>query len=792
MPIVQVDLEKVKDNPYQPRKGYSQKKIDEIASSIEQNGLLETPLGRRTNGDVELAFGHLRKRAFIKLKKRHPKKWLTMPVDIREMTDQDMVVFALEENLKRSDITPIDLARSVSQYLDVFPEVSETALATKLSMTQGHVSNMRRVMRLPDEILQKIDEGRITFTMGRELLIFENLTAPGKESRYSSKEKRNIEIPKDSKWLMLAAIKGIATPGSEGRYGSHPCSVDGMQKAIHDVAKGQFRPLGTTPDYGYNREEVLFNTSKAGCKSCEKAIKTHTTKSATSWCTDEKCWERHQKVHREQRAAEAKKKMQADILAKATAAEAERQAKPISQEIPAKAEPLYTLAKRGTGWIALDKTGLVIAMAHDKEQANTRAIDYFKPVATVVNPGAEDYRLNHTYRISLKPNRRPEDFIFDYTAQDLTAAVAAAGVSTEDIESVKVWKSSGKLGTAGDVSAGWSKCEEPMEKPSQAAAAAPAEDIVDTIPEEEREHARERIKQLGKGHPNYPCLTCLSVGHCDGTGVYAVSGVGESEVFACDNHMGKGDAKKVREKATLKVPAEVLALAREKAGSRAAVLDLNELRAGSYGDLKAGYVQLDNIMDRLDNPQECLETCTRGFHYAFDSKERPSWAEEHEARVLCVCTDPKCVTKKKAAHTRAINAAGQAKKNAEHSAIKQAVGATTRLDHLRMKIVVFCIMSDDRSYYSSANSAVTWWTKKLKIETTGYSDTSKLRVEVIKKLDACSEEELARHLLEYSLMKMSFSGDIARYKVQTTEFLNWLGVGVQVDKNEPGPAPERG
>lgn len=793
--IVYEPLENILDNPYQPRRGCSQKKVDEIASSIEQNGLLEIPLGRHKKGKIELAFGHVRKRAYAKLHKRNPKKWATMPVEVRDLTDEQMAVFALEENIKRSDITPIDLARSVAKYFEVFPETTETYLAGKLSFTQGHVANMRRVMRLPDEILQKIDEGRITFTMGRELLIFENLTAPGKESHWSSKEKKNIEVTKDSTWLMLAAIKCIATPGNEGRYGSHPCSVDGMQKAIHDVVKNQFRPLGTTPDYGYHREEVLFNTEKAGCKSCEKAIKTHPTKSATtSWCTDEKCWEKHQKAHREQRAAEAKKKMQADILAKAAAAEAERQAKPISQEIPAEVEPLYTLEKRGTGWIALDKASLVISMAHDKEQANARAVDYFKPVHTVANPGAEDYRLNHTYRIILKPNRRPVDFISDYTAQDLATAVAAAGVSLEDIESVKVWKSSGKIGTAGDVSAGWSKCEEPMEKPGQVVAAAPvgtpeqpAEDIVDTIPEDEREKARERIRQLRGIRKYYPCLTCLSVGHCDGTGVYSVSGAGESEVFACDNYMGKGDAKKVREKATLKVPAEVLELAREKAGSRAEVLDLNELRAGSYGDLKAGYVQLDSLLDRMDNPQECLETCTRGFHYAFDSKERPSWAQEHEARVLCVCTDPKCVSQKKAAHTRALNAAGHAKKKAEAAAIKQAIDATTRLDKVRLKVIILGLIHTTSSY-SYRDDPSDWFVAKLKIDKEavkgndyGATATSKVRAAILKKVDALSEEELARLILEYCLAKMTYTGDIQQYKVQTTEALNWLGVGVQVE-----------
>jgi ParB/RepB/Spo0J family partition protein len=789
MPIKQFDPEKVKDNPYQPRRSYSPVKVGDLASSIEQNGMLEIPIGRLVNGDKEpeIAFGHYRKRACIKLKKKNPKKWPTMAVDIRELTDQQMVVYALEENLKRSDITPIELARTVSRYFEVFEDATETALANKLSMTQGNVSNMRRVMRLPVEILQKIDDGRITFTMARELLIFENLTAPGKESRYDSKQQKQVEIPKDSLWLMREAIKIIATPGTGGRYyDSQPCTVEGMQKAIHRVIRGDFKPLGTGDDYGYHRDDILFNVEKAGCKQCESTLKTHPSKGHVCYfCTNDKCWEKKQAAHKAKRAAEAKKKMEADILAKAKAAEAERQAKPISQEIPAGkkvesamekiATSSFTTEQSGSSWIAKDDTGRVIAIGDTKKEAEIGAKGSFAPVPTVIGPPPRDYQLNYTYRITLKPGHRKPEYESDVVAQDLATAVEALGIAPEHIETVKVWKSTGKEGTGGYVQGGWGKCEEPI--PTHT----PAEDIVDSIPEGEREQARKRIAQLGKNWPNYPCLTCLAVGRCDGTGVHAVDGAGKETEFACDDYMGKGDAARVREKATLKVPKEVMELAREKAGSRAEILDLNELRSGNYY-LKPGYIQLDEIMDRIDKPEECLEQCTEGFHFAYDSRERPAWMEKEEPKVLHICTNPKCVAKKKAAFTRAVNAAGQARKNAEHAAIKKAIDATTRLDHARMKIVVICTMATDNSYYGSRDSASTWWKKKLKIDTERYIDESKLRAMLYDKLDKLSEEELARHLLEYSLLRMTYSGEMERYRVQTTEFLNWLGVGVQVDK----------
>lgn len=649
MAIEYFDPEKIKDNPYQPRRGYSSQKVDEIASSIEQNGLLQTPLGRRHNGDPELAFGHIRKRCFIKLKKKNSKKWPTMPVDIQKISDHEMAVFALEENLKRSDITPIDLARSVTKYFEVFPGTTETGLAKKLVMTQGHISNMRRVMRLPEEVLGKIDEGRITFTMARELLIFEGLSAPGKESRYSRKEEKYIDIAKDSKWLMLEAIKHIVTPGSENRYGYHPCSVDGMQKAIHDTVHGNFKPLGTGSDYGYHQEEPLFDVDKTGCKKCQSMFRTHPFKTRTCmWCANPQCWEKNQKKHKTERAAEAKKKMQEDILTRVAATETERQTKVgISQEIP------------------------------------------------------------------------------------------------------------------------------------------PAEPIVDYIPEEEGEAARERIKQLSGDPRKWPCVTCLNVGHCDGTGVHTVEGVGETEVLACDNYMGKKETKEVREKATLKVPPEIMELAREKAGSRAEILDLNELRAGYWSDLKQGYVLLDNILNIMDSSKECRETCTRGFHYAFDSKEKPSWSREQESKVSYVCTDPKCVAKKKAAYTRSLNAAGQAKKKAEMAAIKQTVAETTSLDCTRMKVLVLSQIKTSRAFYYSDDKDINWFLNKLKVKPQksdyGTADEAKTVEAVMEAIDKLSEEELAKLIVEFTLTKLTYKGDIKEYKILTTEPLNWLGIGIRTD-----------
>lgn len=293
MAIERIDLELIHDNPYQARSTYHRKDIDDLAHSIKTHGLLQVPPGRRKDGNVELGFGHLRKRAFAKLAKKDPEQWGKMPIDIRHLSDEQMALFALEENLKRRDISPLETARAVDKYLNSFLAKTETELAGYLNMTKGTVSNMRRVLRLPEKILEKIDEGRINFTQGRELIILEKL--------------------ENSEELMRTAIRGIRTEGMG--YG-HANTVEGMQASVHGVVENHCRPLDKQWE-GY-RWDILFDTRAAGCLECDKMIRTHPTKSATAhWCLDDKCWDRHQEEHREKASATAKARMEEDILKQA-------------------------------------------------------------------------------------------------------------------------------------------------------------------------------------------------------------------------------------------------------------------------------------------------------------------------------------------------------------------------------------------------------------------------------------------------------------------------------------------
>lgn len=763
MPIVNVPYDKIDDNPYQPRSSYPTTKIEELAVSIAHHGMRQIPEARENGDRYQLAFGHMRKRAFGKLIKKPPAygtpdvkdllKAKSMPLDVKEITDKQMVEFAIEENLRRTDISTMDTAKSIELYLKTFKDETVTSAAAKFNMSQPNVSNMLRVLKCPQEVLDKIDSGKINFTMARELLVFQGKQSKGEDTSWRGGQQKRT--PKDDKWLMLEAVKKVGN-----NYGC-AATVDGIKKAIYEVARYNFPALEKEGAPWRGDFEPLFDTRAASCLNCEHSIICYETKSQRRhYCTNEDCWRKKQDAHKKNAAVKAKKLADAAVKTRIAEMEQERTAAPppapISQEMApaaaAPAEATHTLKKSGDEWVAIDGRGRVISIGKDKSEADTLAKASFETVATKIHTDGEGaYTLNHTYRIMPKTGRKPDNFESDVTAQDLRTALAALGISPEDVDTAKVWKSSGKPGTADTVSAGWGKCDEPLEEEDEVAQAYKERDLAaeaespDTAPEPEPAAAA----------PTPPA-----------------------------------PAPKASKQAA--------AAAKDQAGTRAEVLDIRDISAGSYGYLKQGYVRLDGVGDPLscmEDPKECTERCTKGFHYAYDTNN-----SNDADRVYFICSNPKCVAAKKAAFTRAKNADGQAKKKAEMAAIRQAVGQTETLDKPRMLLIIEAELLGNHvrnSYSYSRDNHKETLMKLIGVKAKeGYEDNDAKLKRIREALFKKTETELAKIIVEYMLKAFVYDGDIQRYKINTGRYLQLMGLSVnperkEVDKAESGPFPKR-
>ncbi len=718
MAIEAIGLDQIHDNPYQARLTYHKKDIDELVHSIQTHGLLQVPPGRRKDGDVELAFGHLRKRAFDKLAKKDPVGFGKMPIDIKSLSDDQMAMFALEENLKRRGISPLETARAVDKYLVSFPGKTEVELAESLNMAKGTVSNMRRVLRLPEKILEKIDEGIISFHQGRELLIFE---------RFENAEN-----------LMRSSLDGLKTGN---KYYGQPNTVEGLQKSIDSVISGQCRPLDK--EWEGHRWDILFDTRAAGCLECDKMLRTHPTKSATAhYCTDAECWDRHQEERREKAAVAAKAKMEAEVINRAALVIAQEEKMPapvmidentvlVDQETFTKLEASNSCDRISEG-AAVRKPVKFEGKLYVAASSGMGKVEAYQLV-----PKEEFTGKVRTYRV---PKGREYDEYYDSLRNDPNGFYHGMLAKRGQVEHVLV---------------------------------GPPVTFV-TKEAEQKRKAIPVVADAGGVVMPVPCESCAKVDTCDRTHFHvATDGSGQ---LVCEQKVQA--AKEILPVAT-EIPEDILALVREKAGTRAEVLDLNDI---CYGDgysrrVKQGYALLDDELRLVDDPVECLERCTHGFHYAFDSKARDP------QRVLHVCSDTKCLAKKKGAFTRKVNAEGQARKKAETKAIKEAIAQVSTLGRGEIKLVLLTQIRGKHlaSYYyggDGVKKAEKWLWDKV---SAGTADLDRDTESLFKKIDKLDDVALAQLVVEFMLYYLLDHGDVGSYEIKTELPLSWLGVKIELE-----------
>jgi ParB family transcriptional regulator, chromosome partitioning protein len=170
-----IEIDKVKPNPFQPRRDFDQDRLLELAESIRMYGILQPLVVTRKEvvkpdgglaTEYELIAGERRLRASKLAGLRE------VPAIIRAKEDDDRVKLelAIIENLQREDISPVDKARAFKQLVDKFG-LTHGDVAKKVGKSREYVSNSIRILGLPEEMLVAISEGKITEGHSRPLLM---------------------------------------------------------------------------------------------------------------------------------------------------------------------------------------------------------------------------------------------------------------------------------------------------------------------------------------------------------------------------------------------------------------------------------------------------------------------------------------------------------------------------------------------------------------------------------------------------------------------------------------------
>ena len=161
--IVEIALDAIKKNPYQPRTYFNEEKLNELKESIEKNGLLQPIIVKKAVKGYYIIAGERRYRAFELLDRKE------IPAIIKEMTDEEMMVFAVLENLQREDLSALEESESYKNLMDKM-SLTQEELAKKLGKSRPYIANSLRLLKLPTEIKNKLEQGVISTAHARTLL----------------------------------------------------------------------------------------------------------------------------------------------------------------------------------------------------------------------------------------------------------------------------------------------------------------------------------------------------------------------------------------------------------------------------------------------------------------------------------------------------------------------------------------------------------------------------------------------------------------------------------------------
>ena len=161
--IVGITLDEIKKNPYQPRTYFNEEKLNELKESIEKNGLLQPIIVKKAVKGYYIIAGERRYRAFELLGRKE------IPAIIKEMTDEEMMVFAVLENLQREDLSALEESESYKNLMDKM-SLTQEELAKKLGKSRPYIANSLRLLKLPTEIKNKLEQGVISTAHARTLL----------------------------------------------------------------------------------------------------------------------------------------------------------------------------------------------------------------------------------------------------------------------------------------------------------------------------------------------------------------------------------------------------------------------------------------------------------------------------------------------------------------------------------------------------------------------------------------------------------------------------------------------
>ncbi|WP_077391616.1 ParB/RepB/Spo0J family partition protein [Mobilibacterium timonense] len=165
--VIYVDIDDIKPNASQPRKNFNKEKLEDLAESIKENGVIQPVVVRKKGSSYELVAGERRWRASRLAGMKQ------IPCLIRNFDEKQNMIVAIIENMQREDLDPIEEAAGLREMVDRFG-FTQAQVSKSLGKSRAYIANSMRLLKLPPEVQDMISQGQLSAAHGRTIINIED------------------------------------------------------------------------------------------------------------------------------------------------------------------------------------------------------------------------------------------------------------------------------------------------------------------------------------------------------------------------------------------------------------------------------------------------------------------------------------------------------------------------------------------------------------------------------------------------------------------------------------------
>ena len=210
--IVELNLDELRPNPYQPRKKFDEEALNELAASIKEHGVFQPIIVKKTIKGYDIVAGERRFRASKKA------GLTTIPAIIEEFTDEEMMQISLLENLQREDLTAIEEAKAYKAIIDA-SNITQDELAKRVGKSRSHITNMLGLLKLPTNVQDLVLYNKISMGHARVLSKLEDIDKINELAEITMRQDLSVrELEEMTSSSDIKRVSPIVRKPRDGKY----------------------------------------------------------------------------------------------------------------------------------------------------------------------------------------------------------------------------------------------------------------------------------------------------------------------------------------------------------------------------------------------------------------------------------------------------------------------------------------------------------------------------------------------------------------------------------------------